>query len=131
MSQRLQVLFVEDSEDDALLILHALARGGYDVDHQRVQTAADLSAALAHDQWDVVLSDFQMPNFTGPEAAAMVRDSGLELPFIILSGTVGEETAVEALRAGAHDFLIKGRLARLIPAIERERREAKVRRERR
>jgi signal transduction histidine kinase len=125
----LRVLLVEDSLSDAELLLHELARG-YDVTHQRVETAASMRSALAADTWDVVLSDYSMPAFTAPEALAVLRQTDADLPFIIVSGTIGEETAVASLKAGACDFLVKGRLARLIPAIERERREVDLRRER-
>src|SRR5262249_23012098 len=106
-------------------------RGEYDVTYSRVQTAAGLTSALADGAWDIVLSDFSMPMFTGMEALRIVQASGQDLPFIMVSGTIGEENAVSALKAGAHDFLIKGRLARLIPAIERELRDASDRREHR
>ncbi len=127
----LRVLLVEDSVDDATLILAALRRAGYDVHNQRVATAPAMQEALAQEPWDLILSDYAMPGFGGLEALAMLRDSGLDLPFLIVSGTIGEATAVEAMKAGAHDYLMKGNLARLGPAIEREWREAEVRRERR
>jgi PAS domain S-box-containing protein len=127
----LRVLIVEDSEDDAELLLFELRRGGFEVDYRRVQTAAAMREALRPNAWDVVVSDFSMPDFTAVDALEVLRASGLDLPFILVSGTIGEETAVQGLKAGANDFLTKGRLARLIPAIERELREAQVRRDRR
>jgi signal transduction histidine kinase/CheY-like chemotaxis protein len=127
----LRVLLVEDSEDDATLVLAALRRTGYRPEFRRVDNAADMRAALAKDEWDVVLSDYDMPGFGGLHALELLRDSGLDLPFLIVSGTIGEETAVEAMKAGAHDYLMKDSLVRLGPAVEREIRDAGVRRERR
>jgi signal transduction histidine kinase len=124
------VLLVEDNPDDAELVILELRRGGYQPVTRRVQTAADTTAALSEEQWDVVVSDYAMPGFTGPEAFAIMRKLNLDLPFIIVSGTIGEETAVEAMRAGVHDFLLKGHLRRLVVAIERELRDADMRAER-
>ena len=126
----LRALIVEDCEADAELLLHELAHGGYDVTAARVQTEEALRSALQRDSWQVVLSDYSMPAFSGIAALAIVREVRPDLPFIIVSGTIGEETAVEALKAGACDFLIKARLARLIPALARELRDVDVRRER-
>ncbi len=131
MSRRLRVLVVEDSELDAELLLLGLTRGGYAVEHERVQTGEGMRKALAEGTFDVILSDYSMPAFNAMAGIAIYRESGLDIPFILVSGTIGEETAVEVLKAGAHDFLIKGRMARLVPAVERELREAQVRRERR
>jgi signal transduction histidine kinase len=127
MPKPLNVLMVEDDERDAALLLRELRRGGYDPVSQRVETREDLRAALEKRAWDIVLSDYSMPRFGAPEALSIVRENGHELPFIIISGTIGEEAAVEAMRAGAHDFMPKGALARLLPAIEREMREVAVR----
>ena len=107
-----------------------LRHGGYEPVVERVETAAAMKAALDAQPWDVVLSDFSMPSFSAPEALAMLKDTGLDVPFIIVSGTIGEETAVEAMRSGAQDFMVKDQCARLLPAIEREVREAERRRER-
>jgi signal transduction histidine kinase len=126
----LRALIVEDCDADAELLLHELARGGYDVTAGRVETAEAMRAALQRDDWQVVLSDYSLPHFSGAAALVMVRETSPEVPFIIVSGTIGEETAVAALKAGACDFMVKGRLARLIPAIERELREVELRRER-
>lgn len=128
-TRELRVLLVEDSQDDADLLLRELRRGGRAVTWRRVDTAADMLAALEAEPWDIVLSDYSMPTFSAMGALEVLRESGSDLPVIIVSGTIGEETAVEALRAGAHDFIVKGRLARLIPAIERELKEAHARRE--
>jgi signal transduction histidine kinase len=127
----LRVLIVEDNPDDATLILLELRRGGYDVFHQRVETDGAMAAALARARWDIILSDFAMPRFGAPAALALLRQKGLDIPFIIVSGTVGDELAVKAMRAGANDYLFKGNLSRLCPAIDRELREAKSRAERR
>jgi PAS domain S-box-containing protein len=122
---------VEDSEDDALLMVRELRRNGYDLAYERVDTAEQLTTALTNSEWDVVLSDFSMPNFSAPDALKLVQDRGLDIPFIIVSGTVGEDAAVESMKRGAHDFFAKSKLARLVPAIEREIREAEERRKHR
>lgn len=124
----LRVLIVEDSEDDAQLLVRELERAGYELMWERVETAETMRSALHRGAWDIVISDFAMPSFSARGALDVLHQSGLDLPFIIISGTVGEDVAVEALKAGAHDFLVKGRFARLVPVIERERREALSRR---
>ncbi|HKY53025.1 MAG TPA: PAS domain S-box protein, partial [Anaerolineales bacterium] len=131
MRKPLRVLFVEDSEDDMLLLLRELQRGGYEVEFERVETASMMQIALNQKEWDLILSDYSLPEFNAPGALELLKASGLDLPFIIVSGTIGEETAVAALKAGANDFLVKGQFSRLGPAIERELREAESRRERR
>ncbi len=130
MAIPLRALIVEDSQNDCDLLLGVLGRGGYDVMHQRVYTAAALMSMLEEGQWDIVISDYSMPGFKGTDALTMVRKKGLDVPFVFLSGTIGEEIAVNAMRAGAQDYVIKGNAARLLPAIQRELREAEVRRER-
>lgn len=127
----LRLLIIEDSEDDALLVQLELQRGGLVAEVTRVDTGDALRAALNEKSFDLVLSDYSLPGFSGLAALGIVQDFNPDLPFIIISGTIGEETAVEAMRAGAQDYLIKGKLARLVPAIEREVREAENRRERR
>jgi len=128
----LRVLVVDDNEDDALVIALELRRGGWDPSLRRVQTADELRAALAGAAWDVVISDYALARTNGLEALRLVREaSGGELPFVLVSGTVGEESAVEALKAGAGDFVMKQNLTRLVPAVQRELRDAQVRRERR
>ena len=129
MSKPLRVLIVEDVEADAILLVRELARAGFETSHERVETPEAMRAALGRERWDMVLSDYSMPRFSAPEALALVKELKLDLPFIIVSGTVGEDVAVEALRAGAHDFMTKGRLIRLGPAVERELREAGIRAE--
>lgn len=127
----LKVLIVEDLEEDAALLLLHLKRSGYDVDFERVQTAETMKAALYTKSWDIVISDFQMPNFNGLEAYRTLKESKIDLPFIIISGTIGEEVAVRAMVAGVNDYMMKDNLARLVPAIERELQEAKNRRAKR
>jgi PAS domain S-box-containing protein len=131
MDQRLRILFVEDSEQDAELLMRYLRKHGVDFSSRRVQTASDMRDALSRQAWDLVISDYSMPSFGAGAALETLRSTGLDLPFIIVSGTIGEETAVSALKAGAHDFLPKDRLGRLVPAIEREVREAHERSQRR
>ena len=128
MGKPLHVLIVEDSDADAELLQAELERAGYDLSFGRVQTAAEMRAALEESSWDLVLSDYSMPTFSGPAALELLKASGHDIPFIIVSGTIGEETAVSALKSGANDFLVKGRLARLAPAIERELRDVEARR---
>jgi signal transduction histidine kinase/DNA-binding response OmpR family regulator len=127
----LQVLIVEDSENDALLLELELQRAGYETVCHRVDTAAAMTAALDRQRWDLVIADYVMPLFNGLAALALVREKGLDLPFIIVSGHITEDTAVAAMKAGAHDYVMKDKLARLGPAVERELREAEVRRQRR
>ena len=127
MGKPLRVLMVEDSEDDALLVLRELRAAGYDLTHERVDTAAALEAALDRHPWDLVIGDYSMPHFSGTAALAMLRQRGLDVPYICVSGTITEELAVAAMKAGAHDYVTKGQLKRLLPAIERELREAQGR----
>jgi two-component system sensor histidine kinase/response regulator len=130
MGTALSVLLVEDSKDDADLILWQLKRGGYQPAFVRIETAYALAAALESQGWDVVISDYSMPLFSGLTALKMVRNRGLDTPFLLVSGTVGEETAVAAMKAGAQDYIMKHNLARLVPAIERELRDVQERRAR-
>jgi signal transduction histidine kinase len=127
----LRVLLVEDSEDDADLILVELKRGGYEPSYERVFTANALRSALDHGPWDLVIADYRMPLFSGLEALKIVKERGPDLPFILVSGAVGEDEAVLAMKAGAHDYVMKDKLARLAPAVRREIEEAGVRRKRR
>jgi PAS domain S-box-containing protein len=127
----LRVLLIEDSEFDALLLTNVLRAGGYEVSTKRVQTGPDMRAALAANDWDIVFSDHEMPQFSAPEALEILQETGRDLPFIIVSGGIGEDVAVAAMKAGAHDYLIKGNLGRLVPAVQRELREAQNRAARR
>lgn len=131
MKRILRILLVEDSVDDAELILLNLRRGGYEPKFMRVETYDEMKAALDAELWDVVISDYSMPSFSGLGAMELMKEGDYDLPFIIVSGAIGEETAVEAMRAGAHDYIMKDNFARLIPAIEREMREFRGREERR
>jgi phosphoserine phosphatase RsbU/P len=131
MGKPLRVLIVEDSEDDALLMVFELRRGDYSPSHKRVESFEAMQRALEDESWDLVISDYVLPGFSGLEALRLVRRSGLDLPFIIVSGKIGEDVAVNAMKEGANDYLIKGNISRLVPAIEREMQEAEVRRKRR
>ena len=131
MAKPLRVLIVEDSEDDTLLIVHQLQRGGYTPSFERVDTASAMSAALEGQKWDAVIADYVLPHFSGPDALKLLQESGLDLPFIVVSGKIGEDTAVTAMKAGAHDYIMKNNMTRLPAAVERELQEAEVRRERR
>jgi signal transduction histidine kinase len=126
----LRALIVEDSTDDADLLRRALTRDGYEITSERVQTAHDMQAAIRDHEWDIVFSDWTMPEFSAPAALEIVKQHDLDIPFIIVSGIIGEELAVQAMRSGAHDFFQKDRLALLAPAVDRELREVAVRRER-
>jgi PAS domain S-box-containing protein len=131
MIEPICVLLVEDSEDDAILIIRQLQQGGYDPVYDRVETAEAMARSLLEKSWDVILCDYTLPQFNGLEALALYRERGLDVPFIIVSGAIGEELAVQILKAGAHDYIMKDRLQRLVPAIEREIKEEQARRERR
>lgn len=130
MARPLRVLIVEDVEDHALLIVRELQKGGVDPSFQRVETVPELEAAL-EGEWDAVISDFNLPALNGFEALRVIREKGLDLPFILVSGAIGEEKAAEIMKAGAQAYIAKGNFARLVPTLERELREAEVRRERR
>ncbi len=123
----LRAIIVEDSEDDLLLLLRALNKGGFEVAYTRVETRKDLQSALGDEKWQMVISDHAMPCFSAPEALEVLKESGRDLPFLIVSGTIGEEIAVDAMKSGAHDYIMKDNLARLAPAVNRELREAEMR----
>ena len=127
----LSVLVVDDTPTDAELLMHELAAAGYSPDWKRVADAAAMRAELTEGTWDLIVSDYAMPGFSGMEALEIFKRSELDIPFLLVSGNVDEEVAVEAMRAGAHDYLAKDRLARLGPAVTRELREAALRRDRR
>jgi PAS domain S-box-containing protein len=131
VSTPIRVLLVEDLESDAALLLLELRRGGYEPTCERVETAAAMAAALDRQPWDVVIADYMLPGFSGPAALKLLQRRGLDLPFIIVSGHIDEDTAVASMKAGAHDYVMKDRLTRLVSAIEREMAEAEVRRARR
>jgi PAS domain S-box-containing protein len=131
MKKPLRVLIVEDAERDALLLARQLRLGGYDPAMTRVENAAELLAALTEAAWDIVLCDYRMPGFDGLAALKLVQAHQCDVPFILVSGVIGEDEAVATMKAGAHDFILKDKLARLVPAVERELREAEMRRRRR
>jgi two-component system sensor histidine kinase EvgS len=130
MGKPLRVLIIEDSENDALLLLRELKRAGYEPVHERVYTALDMNTALEKQYWDVIISDFVMPQFSGLEALKLVQGKALDIPFIITSGKISDDTAVISMKAGAADYIMKDNLTRLGPAIERELQEKLVRGER-
>lgn len=131
MTRAIDLLLAEDSEDDARLVIRVLRRGGFEVRHQRVESAAAMTAALQKQAWDAVISDYNMPGFSGMAALKILRSAGLDIPFILISGTVGEEIAVAAMKAGADDYVLKMNLSRLAPVLERELKEVAIRAEHR
>ena len=127
----LRVLIIEDSEMDALLLEEQLKAGGYVLESRRVDNAEDLANALETHTWDIIFSDHNMPRFSSTEALEIVRSSALDVPFLIVSGAIGEEAAVAAMRAGAQDYLMKGNMVRLVAAVDRELKDAEERQRRR
>lgn len=128
--RQLLLLLVEDNQDDAALLERHLRRNGFAPSITRVETAAEMVAAIAAGPPDLVIADYNLPNFSGPAALSIARQSGYDLPFIMMSGAISEETAVESMRAGAQDYVTKQNVARLIPVVERELREAAARKSR-
>lgn len=127
----LRALVVEDSEDDTLLLVNHLKAGGYEVDWRRVEISADLHEAIRDGGWDIVFSDYSMPHFRGDDALSLVRQYDLDVPFVFVSGNIGEETAVAAMKAGAQDYVMKSNIRRLVPVVQRELAEAQGRRRQR
>ncbi|MQG67945.1 MAG: PAS domain S-box protein, partial [SAR202 cluster bacterium] len=125
----LRLLIVEDSEDDALLLLRHLRDGDFEPAHQRVDTAETMDAALRDETWDLVLCDYRLPSFSGPKALELFQEYDIDIPFIVVSGTIGEEMAADLIKAGAHDLILKDRPVRLVPSIKRELADAEARRE--
>jgi len=123
----LRLLLIEDSENDALLVVHELTRAGFTVTLERVETSEALADALERDHWDLAIADYTMPQFSGTAALQLLRQYDPDMPFIFVSGTIGEDIAVAAMKTGAHDYIIKGHLKRLGPAVQRELREAESR----
>jgi CheY-like chemotaxis protein len=111
--QSLRVLIVEDSEDDVLLIIRELKKGGYDTVYERVETATAMKKALKEKQWDIILCDYKLPKFNATSAIAVLKETNIDIPLLIVSGTIGEETAVECMRLGAQDYIMKDNLSRL------------------
>ena len=126
----LNVLIIEDSESDADLVIRQLKKAGYTIHYDRIETAEEMNTELDMLAWDIIISDYKLPQFNASVALTLLQKTGLDIPFIVVSGTIGEETAVELMKAGAHDYLMKDNLARLAPAVKRELDEAHGRRER-
>ncbi len=124
-------MIVEDSESDAALIVRRLERAGYAPVYERVETASSMMSALKKREWDIVIADYAMPRFDAPSALKLLQETGRDIPFIVVSGTMGEETAVSMMKAGVHDYVMKDHLARMIPAVQRELKDAEVRKKRR
>ncbi|HVE66159.1 MAG TPA: PAS domain S-box protein, partial [Thermoanaerobaculia bacterium] len=131
IDQTLRVLLVEDSDDDARLLIREIEKAGYRVSWSRVETEAGMRTALGGDAWDLVIADYNMPQFSAPAAIRLLKDAGSDVPLLVISGSVAEEEGVETMRAGAHDYLVKNRLGRLAPVIDRELEQAAQRRARR
>ena len=127
MEETIQVLFVEDSPEDAALVIRNLRLGGYHIESERVESAAGLTAALDRQSWDIIICDYKLPSFSGFEALRMLRERDQNTPFIFVSGSLGEDAAVSALKQGAQDYVLKDKLKRLVPAVEREIRESRER----
>ena len=130
-TKTLAVLIIEDQESDAQLLVRFLKKADYELVYEHIETAEQMRAALEKRDWDIIISDYKMPQFDGRAALKLLQETGRDIPFIVVSGTIGEETAVSMMKAGAHDYLIKGNLARLVPAVERELEQAEIRRGRR
>jgi len=128
MPKLLRVLIIEDSEDDMFFTVQELARGGFDPEYECVETLSSLDSALDRQVWDVIISDHSLPGFTSFQALELIKRRQCDTPFIIVSGVIGEETAVKAMKAGASDYVMKSALGRLVPSIERELGEASNRR---
>jgi PAS domain S-box-containing protein/putative nucleotidyltransferase with HDIG domain len=127
MNKKLSILIVEDSQDDALLIIRQFKKADYDIVSKRVETAYQMQTALEDTSWDLVISDYNLPEFDAPSALSVLQKSGQDIPFIVVSGVIGEVTAVALMKAGAHDYIMKSNLTRLVPAVERELSEVKTR----
>ena len=128
--QSLRVLIVEDSEVYASLIIRELKKGGYNPVYKRVETAAAMKKALKEKQWDIILCDYSLPKFNAPSAIALLKESNIDIPLIVVTGAIGEETAAECMRLGAQDYIMKGNLSRLCPAISRELEDVEARAQR-
>jgi PAS domain S-box-containing protein len=128
MGKPIRVLMVEDSEKDTLLALHRLMGGGFDPVYERVETTEDMDAALRNQAWDMILCDYSMPRFSGMAALELLKQTGLDIPFIMVTGAIGEETAIDMMRAGTQDYIMKSNLSRLVPAVARELEAAESRR---
>ncbi len=130
MKKRLKLLLCEDMETDAEMIIRQLEKAAYEIDFERVETAEDFKISLHKQEWDIIISDFRIPGFGGPEALAILKQTGIDIPFVLVSGTIGEEIAVNMMKAGANDYLMKSSLIRLSEVVKREMIEADFRKER-
>ena len=130
MGAALRVLIIEDSEDDAILIIRELKRGGYEPVFKRVETPEAMTEALGAQPWDLIISDYHLPKFNGMLALKLLKDAGLDIPFILVSGVITEDEAIGAMEEGAQDYIMKGNLRRLLPAVTRELKEAEIRKAR-
>ncbi len=126
MSESLKVLIIEDSALDAKVLVGLVKAGGYEVTSERVETSKEFTTALDNEKWDVILADYNLPEFNGAEGLKLLQESGQDIPFIVISGGIGEDLAVQIMKSGAHDYLMKGNLARLVPAVERAGRVAEA-----
>lgn len=131
MKNTIRVLIIEDNEDDVQLEIDELKRGGYNIVFEQIETRKAMIEALKNKKWDFIISDYSLPQFSGLDALEVLKETGIDIPFILISGTIGEETAVAAMKAGAHDYIMKNNLSRLVPAFDRELREARVRHQKR
>ncbi|HOG22816.1 MAG TPA: response regulator, partial [Flexilinea sp.] len=127
MDKNLKVLIIDDSMDDTLLIIRELRRGGYQPEYERVENASEMRSALLKKDWDLILSDYNMPHFSTTEALSILKEFNIDIPFILVSGAIGEENAVQLMKEGAHDYVVKDHLVRLGPVVERELQEARER----
>ena len=123
----LRTLIIEDNEDDTLLVIRTLQKGGFDPAYERADTPVAMSEAMGRATWDIILCDYNMPHFNGLAALKLCHEKGLDIPFIIVSGTIGEEAAVSIMVSGAQDYVMKNNLSRLVPAVRRELRETESR----
>ena len=127
MKKKLRIMIIEDSENDSLLIIRKIKTAGYEIEYERIETENEMKKALREKEWDLILSDFKLPKFSGIDALKILNETGIDIPFIIISGTIGEDVAVGCMKAGANDYIMKNNMKRLMPAVERELRDAKIR----
>jgi len=123
----IRILIIEDSDTDKELLLYELKRGGYDVEYLCVETLEEMISALDQNEWDIIISDYSLPKFDGLSALKIAKKRNIDIPFILVSGTIGEELAVQAMKEGVSDYMMKGNLKRMVPAIDRELKDAKIR----
>jgi len=131
MKNKIRVLIIEDNTDDSILEIDEIKRGGFDIVYEQIETRAAMREALRNKSWDFIISDYSLPQFSGLDALNELKESGLDIPFVLISGTIGEDTAVAAMKAGAHDYIMKNNLSRLVPAFDRELKEADLRHQKR